>query len=480
MKLKNTIEGYGFEYNHKRFILTLIFMLALVVGMSFLFGLPYYCTIGIGILCILCCPSIIKAQYVWRYEQKRFEDVCIYIEQMLCSFQKQPKITLALKDTAAITDGKLNMLINNVLDKINSENNANIYEEALGIIEKEYQCTRVKVLHRFFIKIERTGGDSAKAIQLLLNDYYKWQERVYLFQKDRTNIKKYSVLGIVISILILCINLAFKKYCDITSLPAYYITTTVFMCFSILFYMFSQAKLNTNWLEPSADDARIVRDYCRAITTKNTHSASDFIVFFFFLVIGLGLIFIGYNFNQIIFYVFGAITLITAAMIPFVPTLNKKQSFKRTCVELRSAFSEWLRDVALNLQYTTLENSIEQSLELCPVVLKKPVEGLLEEIEQNPGKVEPYYNFLSDFNLIDIKSSVKMLYSISEIGGTQRDATLNHLVERNNIMIDKNDSEVRKTANAALSYVILLPLMFASIKLLADMVLFINTFIGSM
>mgnify|MGYP003084635749 CR=1 FL=1 len=479
MHLKQKIEGYGFNYSNKKFYLTLLGTFLFVVGMAWLYSLPYYCIISLGILSIICCPSIIKAQFIWRYEQQKFEAACIYIEQMLCSFQKNPKILVALKDTASITDGNLNILINRAIDMIEATTSSNIYEEAFNIIEKEYNCTRIKVIHKFFIRMEKNGGSSTKSIKLLLDDFYKWQERVYLFQSDRTKIKRNTFIGIVISVLVTSINLLIKKYCDITVLPIYYIATTLFLAILVLFIMISQSKLNVSWIEPPADDARILRTYTRALQSTNKKPLSEIIFFVIVLIITAALIYAAYATKKSIFYFFAAPIAVFTVYILFSNNINKKNAMKSTVSEIRAGFSDWLRDVALNLQYTTLEKSISESLEFCPVVLRSPVESLLEEIEDNPGSVEPFYNFLSEFNLIDIKSSVKILYSLSEIGGTERDTTLEHLVERNNLMIDKNDRDQRKTSNAAMNYIVLIPLVLATVKLAVDMLLVINTFLSS-
>ena len=243
--------------------------------------------------------------------------------------------------------------------------------------------------------------------------------------------------------------------------------------------MISQSKLNVSWIEPPADDARILRTYTRALQSTNKKPLSEIIFFVIVLIITAALIYAAYATKKSIFYFFAAPIAVFTVYILFSNNINKKNAMKSTVSEIRAGFSDWLRDVALNLQYTTLEKSISESLEFCPVVLRSPVESLLEEIEDNPGSVEPFYNFLSEFNLIDIKSSVKILYSLSEIGGTERDTTLEHLVERNNLMIDKNDRDQRKTSNAAMNYIVLIPLVLATVKLAVDMLLVINTFLSS-
>ena len=49
-------------------------------------------------------------------------------------------------------------VIEEAIVNIDSNKSANIYEDALAIIEKEYNCGRIKSLHKFIIKIENYGG----------------------------------------------------------------------------------------------------------------------------------------------------------------------------------------------------------------------------------------------------------------------------------------------------------------------------------
>ena len=50
-----------------------------------------------------------------------------------------------------------------------------VYEEALGIIENNYQCSRIRTLHRFFISVEnQRRRQIQECIAGILKDFDRW------------------------------------------------------------------------------------------------------------------------------------------------------------------------------------------------------------------------------------------------------------------------------------------------------------------
>lgn len=59
---------------------------------------------------IIFMPAIIFYYYLQKQEDKRFNDVDVYIHQMAYSFQRNPKVNVALEDTSQILTGKAKRL----------------------------------------------------------------------------------------------------------------------------------------------------------------------------------------------------------------------------------------------------------------------------------------------------------------------------------------------------------------------------------
>ncbi|MBS6329660.1 MAG: hypothetical protein KH425_08955, partial [Prevotella bivia] len=60
--------------------------------------------------------------------------------------------------------------------------------------------------------------------------------------------------------------------------------------------------------------------------------------------------------------------------------------------------------------------------------MKEPLEKFIYDIELNPSDIKPYYEFLSEFNVMDIQSAVRMLYSIGDLDKDSMNQTINALV----------------------------------------------------
>lgn len=82
-------------------------------------------------------------------------DVDIYLHQMAYSFMRNPKIYTALEDTGKIAGGTLGRVIEQAMDELEYGMGEDVYANALYIIEKEYNCSRIRTLHKFIIGIER-------------------------------------------------------------------------------------------------------------------------------------------------------------------------------------------------------------------------------------------------------------------------------------------------------------------------------------
>ena len=102
----------------------------------------------------------------------------------------------------------------------------------------------------------------------------------------------------------------------------------------------------------------------------------------------------------------GLYILVGAVFILFTPDISRRSAFKRCVNDVHNAFSEWLRDVALNLQQDTLRNSIKSSYDNCPAILKASLAQFIKELDETPGAVEPYYHFLSEFKILEISSKI--------------------------------------------------------------------------
>ena len=165
----------------------------------------------LNIFCVcVCLVAGIVFDYFWqKQEHKRIElldkykDGVLYLEQMIYSFKKQPKIRMALLDAKKVGSYSVKNVLDKVIEKIDEGDSENIYQDALGLVLEEYDCKRIRSLHKFLVKIENHGGDYVSYIDILLQDIKDWNDRTLKFMRDVVRVKR-NVLISIFSTLITC------------------------------------------------------------------------------------------------------------------------------------------------------------------------------------------------------------------------------------------------------------------------------------
>lgn len=165
--------------------------------------------------------------------------------------------------------------------------------------------------------------------------------------------------------------------------------------------------------------------------------------------------------------------------LSFMERISYKKLKKSLEKEILKAFPDWIRDVAINLQNDTVQSAIENSYKNAAFVLKRPIRKLLIDFEKYPIGIEPYDNFLKEFSLPDIKSSIKMFYSINELGKEQSDKQISSIIDRNNRMAQQAEEMKSRDQIGAAGMLTAIPMIVGVIKIMADMFLMILVFTSS-
>ncbi len=401
-------------------------------------------TISIGIcmgMAIYINTALLREEEKRKKYLKKFNDVVLYMEQMVYSFKKQPKIRPALEDAQKVSSDEIKEIIEEVTVNIDSKMSEQIYEESLKIIQDEYDCKRLRSLHKFIVKIEKHGGEYENYINILLEDIREWSDRILLFIKNVERVKR-NVLISIFSTLITCgvmVYLIPKDY-SYTNHPLYQVDSTIMIIMMLIAYVLVNRKLNFDWIK----EKDILQD--------------NFIIKYYVLVEK------GYK-NQ--------------KHLSFIERFSYKKVKKRLENEISKAFPDWVREVAINLQNDTVQSAIEESYEDAAFVLKRPIRKLLIDFEKYPVGIEPYDNLLREFDLPDIKSSMKMFYSINELGKEQSDKQINSIIDRNNKMVRQAEEMKNKDQIGIAGMLTAIPMILGVIKIMMDMVLMIIVFTSS-
>lgn len=482
--LTREINGYGFTYSLKRYLITIFITLVSIITLGFIFKLWLPFLAVVAVMALLCIPFIVRAQFLFLYKQKQFSDIDVYLHQMIASFQKSPKIITALEDTYSIAEGEIKTAVGKALEILNKGESITMYEDAFAVIEQAYPCERICSLHKFLLSVEKNGGKFRTSLNVLLEDIDRYIKRVYKHQEDIKLFKRDISIGIVLAVCmgastvlissIFGANSSMQLDMDITGDIVYQLASLVFFICCIGYFLYVQLHYKCEWVTYSRTDKQILKDYKMVFetsTSKLRMSSIPIIAVFIAAAVILLL------FKNIVCTILAAALAVIAVWILFIPDLDKKAAKERLTEDLYNAFSEWLRDVAINLQAAPLQVAIRETYDTCPVIMKSSLENFIRQITEDPADVEPYYAFLKEFNVMDISATVRMLYSFTEIKDSEADETINTLIDRNYSILDKHDEMKEKTKASIRGFAYYIPMMFSMFKLGVDMLLMLTTFL---
>lgn len=477
--LKRQAQELGGDITLKN-ILILLFCLVLGAFISgYLLMLePAYILILIMFF-IGCIPSLILAKLKANYQKIRFNDLVLYIEQLIYAFHKSGKIRTSLEDTLQVTSDLIAKTINKMLHIIDFDNSTvYIYEKAFKVMQDEYNCSRVKTLHSYLLRCESNGGNNVKSLNMLLDDTRDWADRTLEYQNERSHTKRNVLISIALAMFTcgLMINLIPEEYTSqIVCQPVYQIATTSILCGCIAIYTIVSNLVCKSYLDNELEDGKEQRALDYIDWLAKDHRRNKVKPLIIKLVIMSALIGVTIYFG----YTIAVIPLGLLALFVACQNLMKKNTAIKTVTkELNKAFPVWMRTLILYLQTDNVHVAIEKSKDNCPIILKHELNLFTQELADNPVTLKPYQNFLGSFNIPTIKMSINYLYSVACFGSEDMLTQLDYLVKQNNILAINEEKLRNEDALSGVSIFIFFPMILACLKFIVDLVLFLNIFMG--
>lgn len=444
-----------------------------MIAFCYVFKLKGACIAVVAVFITMLLPLIFMANIRNMYESKRFEDVNSYLEQILYSFKKQPKILMALQDTKILFSenekGGFYVVIDKAIQYIqNGVSDGDIYREALGIIEEEYGCKKMSKVHNFMIKAEHDGGTCDGAIEILLLDLRLWVNRIFELIQEKQKVKINVTIAIGLSFLIVGMAIyMIPSSFGITDQWISQIVTTVCILMDVLIWYFVQNKLSGSLLDVDRDEPfedlkryydTVMHDNGR--TKKKTRNGK---------IAGV-LIFIAAAACYPLLGIQPCIALVVLGLIVMTQAKRHyKFAYKRISKAVEKTFPEWLLSLSLQLQTDNVHVSIMKTIKDAPEILQEELYKLQDSIEKDPSSLKPYVSFMEIFHIADITSAMKMLYSMAEFGTEDAQEQIGTLVQRNTSMMDRAEKMRMEDSLAGISISMLLPMITGVIKMIADL-----------
>lgn len=469
------IATYGFTYQVKNTVLVYLAVMALSVAAGFVFRLGI-----LGVCIVAACgmsmiPRVIINSYRNMYEQKRFSDVNLYMEQVLYSFKKMPKIITSLQDVEKIMpkDSPMRDVIQEAIHYILYDySEENPMEEGLSIIEGGYRCQRLKDVHTLMLKTEKIGGDFESSVKILLSSRAIWETETCKFQKECKNRQRMvNIALILVCGVCLFTPLVITKFApvvDITTSPVYKAGTVLMILISMRTYIRADMLASVNWLRSECamtDEEQFllykkVKNYDFGREKKKS-------LFWAMFPAGFG----------VLCFTIGWKLLAVLCLALFFIMLNQhklgyKLAKKRCAQEIAKAFPQWLMEISLLLQVSENVNAaITKSMQEAPAILQESLKQMQGQIMESPESNEPYMNFMKEFNMIEIQSAMGMLYSISSGRGGDAEMQIDEILSKNASLLSQSESVANDGRLAALYWQFLFPSIIGGGKLVVDMTL---------
>lgn len=251
------IVGMGYTYSIFSLLRTFAFFTFAIIVLSYFHELqPVYIAILV-LSVIFLLPFSIYAQYKYLYEQKRFQELCIYLKFMKINFKQYKKILIALKETLDnfSEEDRIYPYIKQAILDIES---GIPYREALDKIEKPFKNSYITKLHAYMILGETEGGGAVfEALDGI--DYENWRTDTYVFQtqkfKQQNQNGFFTIFGLSISLAVVYI---FKDILakdgvgdmmgNIFSTPLFQISTFVYILFDLISFILVKTMITGKWV----------------------------------------------------------------------------------------------------------------------------------------------------------------------------------------------------------------------------------------
>lgn len=425
--LWDELKRYGYVFSVKRSILMygMAVAFALLCGKFFRLERMY-----LLILCLWCAclfPFFLRNLYRNRYGQRQFVEINSYMEQFLYSFQKSGKILVTLKDVEKLfADGMMHTRIQEAIAYIeDTYDEDHVEKKALAMIEQEYPIHHVAMIHRFALQVEEKGGEYGEAIRLMLDARRMWADRSYELLKEKKRKRTQILISVLVSLL-LCsvfVYVAERVSLSITGFTIVKVVTLLTLLLDIWIFYVADRKLSMESMDETYDEKELLRQYEKVKRSEEKKHAE----------------------------------------------LGTRIAKKNVLRALQKMFPQWLLEVSLLLQSENVQVAIMESYDEAPVLMKPALRELIQKLQLRPTDMEPYLEFLQEYALPEVQSSMKMLYALSEGTGGNANNQISDIIRRNQLLLDQAQKMKNEDALGGLYALFLAPQLTGGAKMLVDM-----------
>ena len=472
-KLRDTVNFYGFSLTSSQIGMYLFAILIIPIIVAYVSKLQLKYIIVIAIISVITAPFLIFLFYKQKFTERRFEMVIDYLTNMLPIFMQKTKILYALTEIRPLLKYQMHSIVGEAIKYIEQNvDDPDAELTALEMIEMEFPNTRIKSLHRLMQSIEFKNSTKINDVcQNMYADIDAWIKRINRFLID---LKDRKIKIVILCVMTLGLNVLFtwmytssEFFKGFTDNTTYQIAGTIFIIVILIIAVASLAKLDGAWLinDATIDDAgTIKKQYKTWEKGQQKQTKQEISISIIFAALGAYMCVSGKV----------AIGVVLIGFVLVVLT-NKKRKYSNAYKALNKHFQiefpAWLREVTLELNTKTVLNAIEESMLTCSYPMYRQLELFMEEAHEKPNSIVPYSKMLSDFNLKESQTSLKVLYSVQQYGQDEIKDQVSSLIQRNQDSLDSAESLKNQSRLMGVEAIGFLPMGVLTILMIIDMVL---------
>ena len=441
-ELKNDINRYGFNYSTKDFIIESLIIMAIVIGIAYISHLNIEYILLLVLLVLFLIPFVIIAWFKQNYNIRKFALLSDYLSNIIPIFVQKTKIRYTLGELFEITSGTMKETIGRAIDYLdNTVNDPSLNQNALRIIEKDFPNSRVISVHKLLLSIEASNSIEYEDVCAnMYEDIEKWIKRVFTFQKDLKNRRSKLIFLCLITLLMnsffVYLYVSNEYFISFVDEKIYQISTLIFIAILLVTITIVLTRLHGEWLINDTayqKDEALKKKYQLYKGGKPKTKLVNILTCLVGIAGGAYLLLI--KMIPMALFCFGL-----AIICLFDSFLKYKHAYRTINKALTIEFPVWLREISLNLNNYTVLNAIEYSQNMASYPFRKEIRKFLNEAKKDPTSVKAYNDFLSEYDLEDARSSMKVLYAIQNVGKEDVKKRISHLISRNQELLDKSET----------------------------------------
>ncbi|MCR5273421.1 MAG: hypothetical protein K6E13_10665 [Lachnospiraceae bacterium] len=429
------------EYGYKFTVVNTVF--AYVAAMVMTFAMTYFLKVKpVGmIVCvtvaIIFLPAVITYSYRTMYEQRRFSDTCLYVEQLLYAYRNRGNIVDALEETERVLPERSAMkecvreAIEHILYDYSDES---VTKNGLEIIEKSYDSSKIRTAHAFIMRMEQVGGDMSAGVAILQKDRAVWQKQIVLFQKKCMTSKRNTVIAMIITLCMCAFTPAIMQKSvqniRIQENIVYQVSSVVLVILFLTIYVFLLKKMSFGMLEKKST---LSEEEAFRLHKRVTEGKDD---------------------------------------------IGKKLAVSKLKRNIIKDFPIWFIDVSIRLQTNNVRVAIINSYDEAPNSIKPALAELRDDLAFAPEEAWPYRKFMKDYEISEIGAAMGMLYSISSGGGFEEKVQLEEILNRNVEIGSAAEEIYYEDLLGGMYGIFLVPALAGAGKMLIDMTLVLFAFLN--